>query len=140
MRPGRIELEENESRKAELRRARRKKSLHSACDNLLQSPWLRWGKRIITILLVAFLVSTATYMKRHKWRPWWVAQDPREIELLKLREATPSRAPMDAADVPSRLPMLPPGQLPSLPSEGISLTAPGSETDSLDRAARLTGQ
>lgn len=136
--PDSIKLRENEARKLEIRRMRRQKSLYDACNKFLDSPWLRWGRRIATVLLIAFLVSTAAYMKRHKWRPWWVAQDPRELELLKLREAKPSPPPAAPMDDLPILPVISPAPLPDLSTDSISLTAPGSEPDPLDRAARLT--
>jgi hypothetical protein len=136
--PDTIKLEENDARKLELRRMRRQRSLYNACDKFLDSPWLRWGRRIATVLLIAFLVGTASYMKRHKWRPWWVAQDPRELELLKLREAKPSNSPTAPVEDLRSLPVISPAPLPNLSTDSISLTAPGSEPDPLDRAARLT--
>jgi hypothetical protein len=134
-----IELEDNEARKEELRRMRRKRSLYRACNTFVNSAALRWSRRFLTLLLVGFLVFTFYYMKRHKWRPWWVAQDPRELELLQLREAKPSSSP--AAD-PNSLPSLPALATPGMPShapiEDLSLTRPSSTPDRLDQAARLT--
>ncbi len=136
--PGTIKLEPNESRKAELRRIRRKNSLNRACDKFLDSTWVRWTKRLATLLMLGFLLSTYYYMKRHKWRPWWATQDQREIELLRLREAKAEPPPAAQPDSFPSLPVAPPSDPPSHATlDNISLIEPPSALDPLERAARL---
>ena len=141
VKPGSIELTANPARRAEARRMRRQKAMNRACSNFLDSTLFRWVRRLLIITLLGFLAFTIIYMKKHKWRPWWVPQDPRELELLKLRDpANGPLLPKNAAytDGLDEVP-LPSPRLPNQPKlDDLSLKVAPATHDPLDQAATLT--
>jgi hypothetical protein len=130
----------NTARLAEMRRQRRMKAFHRGCNDFLDSGLFNWTRRIITVGLVGFLGFTLVYMKKHKWRPWWIPQDPFELAIQRLRETPVDPTPTALPDQTALLPTMPASTTPSHANlDKFSVVKPTPEKDLLDQAATLPG-